>query len=66
MEVWIAPGLVQFVNQLLEFPSSRDHLLDCMAMLESEGRNPYGHEELEDMSDEDEQIMGGMSSVTGY
>lgn len=66
MEVWIAPGLVQFVNQLLEFPSSRDHLLDCMAMLESEGRNPYGHEDLESISDEDEQIIGGMSSVTGY
>lgn len=66
MEVWIAPGLLEFVNQLLDFPSSRDHLLDCQAMLMQEGRKPFSEEDSESASDEDYRITGGMNPVTGY
>jgi len=66
MEVFIAPGLVDFVNQLLEYPSSRDHLLDCQAMLESDGRTPYSYEEEGEMQDEEDRTLDGMSPITGY
>lgn len=65
-EVWIAPGLLEYVSQVTSFPSSRDHLLDCTAYLHLESRRPRGEDDEEDAEEEDQRVLNAMSRTTGY
>jgi hypothetical protein len=65
-EVWCAPGLMQFTTQYASFPSNRDHLLDCLSYLYSDGRRPLSDDEQLEQDEQDDLLFRAMNKVTGY
>jgi hypothetical protein len=65
-QLWIAPAETEFVNQLLSYPSSRDHLLDCAAYLFSDTRRPFSDDELDEGQAVEDALLKAMNRTTGY